>query len=233
MPATVRGIKADSILQPDESGSVDRYGVHALTRVELVPSTDFSKLLRALYTRHPDFPAMAVSRVQWDKPRNYAGKFYRVSYIYEGFINSLPAATYELSGTLTEEPIETHKDFEEFAGTPSAPLNGAVFLDPETGKPTSDDELGVFSEFSVAGDKAGVSSYASPAVMWTETRFSVSEPSELGDLGEIDSPNGNPPSFSGRNWLLWDVSFRRRGFIYEIRVSWKLSGRKGWDEDIY
>ena len=233
MGATVSGIKSDSILQPDESGSVDRYGVHALTRVEMVPTTDFSRLLRALYTVHPDFPKMAVARVQWEKPRQFAGKFYRVAYIYEGFINALPDSTYELSGTLTEEPIETHPDFEDFAGTPSSPLNGAVFLDPETGKPTTDDAKGVFSEFGISGDKAGVSSYASPGVMWTETRYSTTKPTELGDLGQIDTPNGNPPTFSGRDWLLWDSSYRRRGFIYEIRIAWKLSGRNGWDEDIY
>ncbi|MCW1921316.1 hypothetical protein OKA05_02055 [Luteolibacter arcticus] len=233
MPATTKGIKADSIRQPEESGSVDRFGVHSLTRVEAVPANDFTRLLRALYTVHEEFPAMAVARVQWEKPRQWAGQFYRVTYIYEGFINALPQPTYEFSGALSEEPIETHEDFEEFAGTPAEPVNGAVYLDPETGKVTEDDDTGVFSEFGVSGTKAGVSSYASPGGLWTETRYSINEPNELGDLGEIDTPNGNPPNFSGRNWLLWDISFRRRGFIYEIRISWKLSGRNGWDEDIY
>lgn len=233
MPPSVKGIKDEPILQPEENGSLDRYGVASLTRVELVPVSDFTRLLRALYTVHPQFPTMAVSRVNWDKTRQTAGQFYRVAYIYEGFIGRLPEPTYELSGTLSEEPIETHPNFEDFAGTPSAPLNGAVFLDPETNKPTTSDELGVFTEFGISGNKAGVSSYASPTVMWTEIRYSTSKPSELGDLGEIDNPNGGPPNFTGRDWLLWDISYRRRGAIYEIRISWKLSGRNGWDEDIY
>lgn len=233
MPPKVRGIKSDPILQPDESGVVDRYGIHSMTRVEMVPRDDFSRLLRSLYAIHPQFPAMAVSRVSWDKPKQFAGQFYRVSYIYEGFIGSLPEPTYELSGTLTEEPIETHPDFATFAGTPSAPLNSAVFLDPETNKPTEDDDTGIFSEFSASSNKAGVSSYVSPGALWTKIYFQITKPSGFGDLGEIDTPDGSPPSASGRNWLLWDFSYRRRGHVYEVRKTWKLSGRNGWDEDIY
>ena len=57
--------------------------------------------------------------------------------------------------------------------------------------------------------------------------------SGLGDLGEIDSPSGPNPSVSGRNWLLWATSSRTRGFITENRKVWKLSGRGGWDSDLY
>lgn len=233
MAVKVSGIKSDPIPQPEETGVVDRFGLHSMTRVELVPRDDFSRLLRALYTSHPQFPAMAVARVSWDKPKQFAGQFYRVSYIYEGFIGSLPDPTYELSGTLSEEPIETHPDFATFAGTPSAPENGAVFLDPETNKPTEDDDLGVFSEFTAGGGKAGVSSYVSPGALWTETSFSITKPTGFGDLGEIDTPDGGPPTTGTRDWLLWDFSYRRRGHVYETRKTWKLSGRSGWDTDIY
>jgi hypothetical protein len=233
MPAHISGIKSEPIPQVEESGAIDRYGVSAITRVEQVPVSLFSRLIRAVGSIHPRFPSMAVARVTWDL--NHAGTFYKVNYIYEGFISKLPDPTYELSGTLSEEPIQTHKNFAALAGTPDAPRNDAIFLDPETQKLTKDNEKGVFQEFGggSANRKAGVASFVSPGVMWTAIYFSVTRPAALRNLGTIDAPDGPNPSISGRNWLMWDMSYRQRGFIYEIRITWKLSGRNGWDPDIY
>lgn len=237
MPAEVRGIKTEVILQSEENGTIDRFGVDVLTRVEEVPKDGFPALMRSKYSIHPRFTAMAVSKVNWTKAKH--SKFYRVTYIYEGFILSLPEPVYILDTSLSEEPIELHPDFGTFAGTPSSPANGAVFIDPDTQKITEDDERGVFREFTatISGTpnaKAGIESYLSPGATWTEIYFSTSRPTDLGDLGEIDSPSGPNPSFgSGRNWIYSGAQYTRRGGIYEIRKTWLLSGRNGWDSDIY
>jgi hypothetical protein len=237
MPAEVRGIKSQVIPQSEESGTLDRYGVDIVTRVEEVPSTGFPALLRSKYSVHPRFTSMGVSKVNWVSGKH--GKFYRVTYTYEGFLNSLPEPVYTLSSALSEEPIELHPNFQTFAGKPSAPLNGAVFLDPDTQKITTDDSRGVFREFmatlgGVANLKAGVEAYLSPGATWQEIYFSTSRPTDLGSLGEIDNPSGPNPSFgSGRTWLYSGADYTRRGGIYEIRKTWLLSGRNGWDEDIY
>ncbi len=232
MPPIVRGIKSRVIVQSEENGTIDRFGVDVLTRVEEIPSDRFPLLLRSKYSAHPRFSAMGVSKVSWTSGKH--GKFYRVTYTYEGFLLSLPEAVYTLDTSLSEEPIELHPDFADFAGTPSNPLNGAVFIDPDTQKITTDDARGVFREFMVTDSKGGVESYLSPGATWNETYFSLTRPSDLGSLGEIDSPSGPNPSIgSGRNWLYSGASYTRRGGIYEIRKTWLLSGRAGWDSDIY
>lgn len=237
MPAEVHGIKTRVIPQSEESGTIDRYGVDVVTRVEEIPSDRFPALMRSKYSVHPRFTAMGVSKVNWASGKH--GKFYRVTYVYEGFLNSLPEPVYTLSSSLSEEPIELHPDFEDFAGKPSAPLNGAVFLDPDTQKITTDDSRGVFREFLAtfggeANLKAGIESFLSPGATWTEISFSTTRPTDLGDLGEIDEPSGPEPTIgTDRNWIYCGVDYTRRGGIYEIRKTWLLSGRNGWDEDIY
>jgi hypothetical protein len=237
MPAEVRGIKTQVILQAEEDGTVDRFGVDILTLVEMVPAESFPTLLRSKYSVHPRFVNMGVSKVNWRLEKH--GKFYRVTYIYEGFLLGLPEPVYTLSAALSEEPIELHPDFATFAGTPSAPENGAIFVDPDTNQITTDDARGVFREFfaTVGGLpnlKAGIESYLSPGATWQVTYFSTSRPTDLGDLGEIDEPTGSEPSFgSGRDWLYSAADYTRRGGIFEIRKTWLLSGRGGWDSDIY
>jgi hypothetical protein len=236
MPAIVSGIKTRVIVQSEENGTIDRFGVDMLTRVEEVPAEGFPSLLRSKYSVHPRFTSMAVSKVNWTSGSH--GKFYRVTYTYEGFLNSLPEPIYSLSSSLAEEPIELHPDFSTIAGTPAAPLNGAVFVDPDTEKITTDNTRGVFREFrarlgEVANLKAGIESFLSPGATWSEIYFSSSRPTDLGSLGEIDLPSGPQPSFGSRNWIYSAADYTRRGGIYEIRKTWLLSGRNGWDADIY
>ena len=51
------------------------------------------------------------------------------------------------------EPIDTHNEFvSKIGGKPSAPKNGAIFVDPSTGEKTEDDALGVFAEFSMMAE---------------------------------------------------------------------------------
>lgn len=237
MPAEIHGIKTRVIRQMESRMESDRFGVDILTLVEEVPDTHFPGLMRAMGAVHPRYSSMAVSKRSAELGKG--GAFWRVTYIFEGFLFSLPDATYELSGSLDQQPIQLHKEFASIAGTPAAPLNGAIFIDPDTGKITTDNTKAVFREFKATlpdgspNPKGGVESFLDPAATWTATYFSTSRPSTLRSLGEIDSPDGANPSLSGRNWLLYDESYRQRGFVFEIRTTWKLSGRGGWDSDIY
>lgn len=236
MPATVRGSNNEAIRQIDERGRQDRYGVDMLTLVEKIPKDLFPSAIRSKYSVHPRFTAMEVSSIDWE--RTPSGAFYLVTYLFEGFLSSLPEPVYSLDTSLSEEPIELHPDFETFAGTPASPLNGAVFIDPDTGRITTDNAKGVFREFmatvsGAANIKAGIESYLAPGAQWTETSFSRTRPTDLGDLGSIDSPSGPNPSFTGRTWLYSGAPYTRRGGVYQISKSWMLSGRLGWDTDIY
>ncbi len=161
----------------------------------------------------------------------------------------LERPTYELVIGMQESPIETHPDFEDFAGKPSAPLNGALFINPETGLKTTSNTIGVFDSFlpyltgGARNSKAGVEAYLDPTVVYRESMVSYTLPSASG-FGQIsgDVPG---PGFRGslgrRNWLYVGYTYRRRGapqglqsqVIYEVSKEWRLSGRAGWDDDIY
>ncbi len=165
--------------------------------------------------------------------------WWNVNYTFEGFLFEFPQPTYELSGSLDQEPIEAHPDFvSAIGGKPSAPLNGAVFIAPETGMPTIDNSVGVFREFAATingqpNKKGGIESYLVPGAEWRVIEFSSSRPTTLRNLGRIDVPQGPNPNLPGRNWLMFNQTYSRRGRIYQITSTWKLSGRNGWDADIY
>lgn len=151
----------------------------------------------------------------------------------------MPEPYYELQGSLDQEPIQAHPDFvSKIAGKPSDAKNGAVFIDPNTFLPTTDDAKGVFREFAAtisgaANPKGGLESYLVPGAEWREISFSTSRPSSLNNLGKIQSPSGPNPSLGGRSWLAWSNTYQKRGHIYQITKTWKLSGPRGWDSDVY
>lgn len=231
VPSQVSGINNQAIRQWEERFETDRYGVDICTLTEEVPRDLFPARLFRNGAVHPRFRTMTMSKRSI--VRHKGGEFYRATYTFEGYLFEIPTPVYELDASLLENPIQLHPDFETIAGTPSAPANSAIFIDPATGLISTDDSTGVFQEFAAGSSKAGIDSFLDPGATWTEISFSLTTPSGLGDLGEIDSPSGPNPSVSGRNWLLWATSSRTRGFITENRRVWKLSGRGGWDSDLY
>jgi len=150
---------------------------------------------------------------------------------------------YSLNVGTQQEPIETHPDFATFAGTPSAPLNKAVFIDAQNNEVTAanpadpaDNEKYKFSRFQLDSPLKGLDSFLdSTNTTWTQKYTSSVKPSDGGDVGEIDSNlPGNPPSFGGnRNWLYTGMAFDQRAHVYSITRSWRLSGKDGWKSQIY
>lgn len=236
MPQRVSGINDQAITQWEEQIAYSRTGAVTVTRTEAVPVAMILESLKPPGTQHPRFPALLLDKC--DAVKIKAGAFYNVTSIYAGLLggdsttDGATAPVYELRGTANDEPIETHPDFATIAGTPSAPLNGAIFVDPETDKVTTDDAKGVFLRFG-SGDKAGATSYYSPSLVWTKIWSQKTKPTDISGLGKINIPEGNPPNVGGRNWLLVSLEYSKRGGVYECRKTWLLSGRNGWDTDFY
>jgi hypothetical protein len=248
----VAGIDNRPIRQIKEDVQTSRTGIDTATIEYEVPDSVFPQALSTIDQEHPRFPGLKLTNRSMT--RGKGGAFWAVTYTYEGLLSrlgdqtagfdspeSLPPPEYELVGSLDEEPIESHPKFvSDIAGKPSAALNGAIFVDPNTEVITEDDSIGVFREFksTLAGEpnrKGGVSAYKVPTVEWIETRVTTIQPTDLVNLGDIETPRGNPPNLtaSGRSWLLWSHSYRKRGGVFEERTVWKLSGKNGWDTDIY
>ncbi len=178
-----------------------------------------------LYTPHPDYPFMGVEKLRIWKQGGWG-------WIQADYAGSRPedvaqSDSYDLLFGTGDEPIQTHPEFAEFAGTQEAPQNGAKF-DAETGK-----FLGFFG--TGAGEFQGTESYLDASqVIWRHEYLGYFHASDCSAVGSIQSPSGPAPNLgSGRNWLFLSLESSRRGLIYRITKQWRGSGRKGWNSAIY
>lgn len=185
---------------------------------------------------HPRAPWMKIE----DRDITFSAGRWLVdcSYVGADVIDSVPV--HELQRNTNTEPIETHQDFVSLiAGKPSAPLNGALFVD-EDGNPTADDKRGIFHRFRLvleSGERnllAGTTGFLSPSnTLWTKSWTSKTKPTDGGNVGKIDTPEGGPPSYAGCDWLYVGMQYTERQDVYSIRKVWMLSAKGGWNPLIY
>lgn len=143
------------------------------------------------------------------------------------------------SGGISTEPIETHPDFAEFGGTPSAPLNGATF-DADTGEFLS---FTKFEEIKEGGTNTvttsnyhGIDSYLVPLTNVTIAYWQDKAPvpkklavvyNFIPGVTDFRKPEGV------KNFLLINQSIRQVGNFYEITEEYFGSGPDGWNETVY
>ncbi len=230
------GNRTSLIVESPGELTTDIYGLATCTAVYKCPMDRFD-LVPAMFSHHAIYLGLALER----RRVAITPGFLVITAEYAGLTITPPTSpVYELTIGLSEQPIETHPKFvTEIAGTPNAPLNGAVFLD-EQGKLTTDNAKGIFDKFRsvVNGSRnqfAGISAYLSPAeVTWRKIYIDGGPPSSVTPVGFIDSPDGPVPGLvSGRSWLNNGVTFRQRGNVYEITKEWRASGPGGWNTIIY
>ena len=144
-----------------------------------------------------------------------SGPIEQLTLNYEGIPEGSEFTQIKVTTSLSEEPIDTHPKFFDFAGRPSD-MNIATMRNEDTGAvfTGTDNMTDTFLRFVPKDDdddgreqdsKVGIQSYLVPQVIWEERRtmgdgFSSSEQSELiGDLGdryedvprEIEDPAGD------------------------------------------
>lgn len=133
--------------------------------------------------------------------------------------------TAEVSCTMREEPIESHPDFERWAGSPDKP-NCGIF-----------DEDGKFTGWNskTEGGKimAGVKSYLVPSYSGTVSYISKGVPS-LGGIGRIGGGGGLPSVGGMYQWMCTGISYQSMSDgNYKVSETYLLSGPKGWNRYIY
>lgn len=178
----------------------------------------------------PDFENLALDskRVLYDE-----GGQAHLQLVWAGVGGStstpiLPDPVWFLKRTPSEEPIDTHPDFETFAGTPAAPLNGAKF-----------DANGLFVGFEVVVSPnvwGGITKYLEFAATLTKTSVVLSQPDPDEIIPRIETPTGSDvgvPTITGRDWMKTDFTVTRRGGVYEVFEEWTMSGQRGWNTTIY
>lgn len=144
---------------------------------------------------------------------------------YFGLVSGKTQPTISYAPNTDKEPIETHSDFESFAGTKDSPKNGAMF-DPETGE-----FLGFFDQ-SIK-DLFGVMHYLVPSTMVSLTYWQSSVPSLTRRMSIKSSIPGFRKPTDVRNFLLLDIPYRQIGSFYQVTEQYLGSGPDGWSTKIY
>lgn len=156
-----------------------------------------------------------VQRLKTDKVR--------ITLSFIGIISDPTPWIIEHPGGSGQDPIETHPDFTTFAGTPSAPQNGAKF----------DAETGEFIGFTNPSNSlAGVTSYIVPSVIVNASYYTHFSP-QLGNVGKL---SGFPPIYAPpnvRNWLLIGMPYKQIGNLFQVTAQFLGSGPGGWNRRIY
>jgi hypothetical protein len=216
--------------------STDLYGLTTCSLTAKCPQ-DRWDLVPPLFDYHPLFSYLNVERQRIQ----IKDGFLWINLEYAGITGAVTTPIYELSLGVGETPIEAHPKFAtQIGGTPSAPLNGAIFLHPSTNQITTDNTKGVFDRFAsqFAGGPniyAGVTSYIDfGQATWRVRQYQTFQPADISYVGKISWPEGPAPSLGGaRNWLLQSVNFERRGNVYGVTKEWRASGPRGWDPIVY
>lgn len=182
------------------------------------------QLLPAIGSRHPDHEAVFCHERTITILENSVAE---IACEYLGILRDPTDYQVEFIGNVSEEPIETHKEFvSKIGGSPSQPKNSAVF-DAETGE-----FLGFPSD--APQNLGGVRGYLNPTSTVRVSWFTKSTATGLYTLGDIAMPPGgvpNPPE--SRNWLKTNWSRRAFGPVYQITEEYTASGKRGWNSLIY
>jgi len=153
---------------------------------------------------------------------------------------------YDFDPGTGSEPIEVLKNFvTDIAGKPSAPLNGAIFVD-ENGQKTEDDAVGVFDRFRTLKDDGTLNPWAGSenfltmnngiyTKSWVRRSKPTGIPGAEKPLKIVNNPDGGKaPNFGGSyNWLEFPVGYSVRAGVYECRQIWMVSGPRGFNTVIY
>lgn len=132
---------------------------------------------------------------------------------------------------VNSENIDAHPRFDEIAGTPSAPVNGAVF-----------DDNGQFTGFENTSDLAGESNYYSSGASVEVTYYTFNQPSLANRMKIYDTPNMGDNYFQKPNpqdtvnYLLTDTPYREvipGTGLYQVTEQYLQSGDQGWNTRIY
>ena len=201
--------------------------------------------------RHPDYSFMV--RKSATITRMEAGMAH-VKVKYEGLdpdqSDDDNTAVYSVLGSTESQAIETHEEFKDFAGLASEGAttwqNGATFS-------TQGDDQGAFLGFKptagtdaegnpITNRKSGVTNYLDGSVIFQQVK-TFGRPSgssegraDLSNLGKrVIPPNVDRyvDVEKPRDWLLISCNVDEVGDGIKVTLQFKLSGRNGWDRDIY
>jgi hypothetical protein len=149
----------------------------------------------------------------------------RLTGSYFGLVSAKTDPTISYTPNVNQDPVTTHPDFATFAGTPTAPLNGAKF-DLATGE-----FLGFFDP--EIKDLFGAEFYLVPATLLSLTYWTKSVPT----LGRRMTRKTTIPGFRKpadvKEFLVIDFPYRQVGSFYQVTEQIMGSGPNGFSKKLY
>ena len=217
--------------------TTDRTKLQTCTAEFTCPANSFRSLPN-IGSVHPIFGTITMER----RVVSVKGAYAVAQCCYAGIDEDETAPVYETISGLCESPIETHPNFTAFAGTPSAPINGANFRKGDmivnAASPSTTGDSGyVFEGFDVMvggvrNEFAGVTSYLEAGQITFRATWNVRKWVPGSAAGKIGSPSGPAPAIVG-TWLDMGFTSTQRGSVYQVSREWRASGRRGWNAQIY
>lgn len=230
-------------------------GTVHISRFSLATCTSVFKIEKSRYTllpkigdRHPIFDFLSIESSELALKGAFAVLTASFAGVNAQYDDQNPV--YELVVGVSEEPIQLHPRFKStIAGTPIAPLHGAMFKDRATGLVTFNGGPFVpitnkgydFAGFMVMDTEStqnpygGIDHYLSAEqITWRRTVTRKTPATEITKVGTIQTPKGPAPQLpAGRNWLNMGLTQTKRGSAYTSVEEWRSSARVGWISEIY
>lgn len=215
---------------------VAKTGAWKSTVVYYAPASIALSLAPAKYAEHPDNPSLlcvgcTIAREDGDVSKITAS--------YEGLApatpgagfgtSQLPPPEFELSGTCSQEPIETHPKHSSLTAQDLRDIEDQL-NNPDVNNTT---DWSAVKHSLYACKQLGINSYYSPGQIYTKSYASYNRPSSIENNGKIDVPKDAPKLPSGMDWLKISTTYRRVGGYYQVQESWQASGLNGWDKYVY
>ena len=194
---------------------------------------------------HPDLPGFIVRRIHAEREPgglvevtlSYGPANWNVSYPGRPGGNQ-QIKRYNTEITTSQEPLLSINRYSSLSTTELEALQQIINgnLVSESGVPWESKVTTERGQEALAKIRKGRDSVEIPGLIWVERYMDNSLDSiELDKVGNIDAPPGGAPSGGSRNYLYIGVTAEMSddGEQYTIERRWRLSGKEGWDPDLY
>lgn len=236
----------DGVISFDDTLNITKDGaVTATVNITVRRSLLFQVIRRLSIEGHPYYAGMTLEGINsTGKPAgvvDVSATFRSVSAELATGPGGQGQEDWRMSGASTESPISTHPEFLNWTDS-----GNAIFEDVLDDNDQKVGEIFIRYKTVLAGGasnpKAGVTSWLQGqwtlSVSKTFTNAGAAQSfANAGQVGRINNPTGTPswvPSpTSGRNYLLLNSEIEEFGEGARVTKIWLLSGRGGWDTDIY
>ncbi|MBU6170593.1 MAG: hypothetical protein KGQ87_03750 [Verrucomicrobia bacterium] len=240
-----------NIITEGATGSKSKEGVIQWVIPYYVPNID-----QVLTVGKTDYEGCEEVSRTWSCNNDGTNPSYIVTVVYEGGSAESDQNTYgdedstvwSLDFEIAEEPIESHWNFEEikkqYGGKWGDPENEEDWVFPKELPAGSSSGSGLGGKGKVGGGAKnpmkGVKTYlvmnCTASVSYTKKTLPKEVISKIGGL-EPRIPDA-PPQFNSldvgpRNWLKMPPQISKRGNVWQINESWRLSEYVAWPKEVY